>query len=71
MNPPFSEGRVQSHILHAFGLLRDGGRLVAILPASYKGKNFVGKCASIEYSDIFKNEFDKTSIDTICVKIVK
>ena len=34
MNPPFDQGRWQVHLEHASGLLRDGGRLVAILPES-------------------------------------
>lgn len=34
MNPPFSEGRWQAHLQAAAGLVKAGGRLVAILPAS-------------------------------------
>lgn len=31
MNPPFSKGRDIQHVMHAYGLLRPGGRLVAIM----------------------------------------
>lgn len=34
MNPPFSGGRWARHVLHAFPLLRPGGRLAAVVPAS-------------------------------------
>lgn len=39
MNPPFSDGRWQAHLEHAAELLKAGGRLVAILPASARGKD--------------------------------
>lgn len=31
MNPPFTDGQDADHIMHAFGLLNPGGRLVAIV----------------------------------------
>ncbi|AVS68124.1 hypothetical protein C8245_22875 [Paracidovorax avenae] len=31
MNPPFSDGRDIQHVRHAFGMLKPGGRLVAIM----------------------------------------
>lgn len=35
MNPPFNKSRADiHHVLHAFKFLKDGGRLVAIMPAS-------------------------------------
>ena len=34
MNPPFSDGRDIQHVQHAFGLLKPGGRLVAIMGES-------------------------------------
>ena len=34
MNPPFSDGRDIQHVRHAFGLLKPGGRLVAIMGES-------------------------------------
>lgn len=41
MNPPYSEGRWQAHTITAAGLLADGGRLVAVLPESARGKTLV------------------------------
>ena len=41
MNPPFSEGRWQAHTQHAATMVKPGGRLVAILPASAKGKDLL------------------------------
>lgn len=34
MNPPFSDGRDIEHVRHAYGLLKPGGRLVAIMGES-------------------------------------
>lgn len=34
MNPPFTKGQDADHVLHAYSLLRRGGRLVAIMSAS-------------------------------------
>jgi 16S rRNA G1207 methylase RsmC len=31
MNPPFSNGQDIDHVRHAFDLLADGGRLIAIM----------------------------------------
>lgn len=39
MNPPFSEGRWRAHLEHAAALVVPGGRLVAVLPASARGKD--------------------------------
>lgn len=38
MNPPFSDGRWRAHLEHAAGFVVAGGRLVAVLPESAKGK---------------------------------
>ncbi len=38
MNPPFSEGRAMDHLVAASLLVKPAGRLVAILPASMRGK---------------------------------
>lgn len=64
MNPPFSEGRWQAHLEHAAAMLAVGGRLVAILPASAKGKDLLPgmKC---EWSRVYDNEFAGTSISVV------
>lgn len=64
MNPPFSEGRWQAHIEHAAGLLRIGGRLVAILPASAKDKDVLPGW-SCKWSQVFDNEFAGTSVSVV------
>lgn len=35
MNPPFHQGQDMSHVRHAFGFLRPGGRLAAIMSPHY------------------------------------
>ncbi|HEU0197416.1 MAG TPA: DUF4942 domain-containing protein [Nevskiaceae bacterium] len=60
MNPPFSDGRAAAHVEAAARLLRDGGRLVAILPASHRGRVF-GKDCACTWSDPIQNAFRDTS----------
>jgi hypothetical protein len=62
MNPPFSEGRWQAHLEHAAGMLVKNGRLVAILPASAKGKDVLPGW-SCQWSSVFENEFAGTSVN--------
>jgi hypothetical protein len=67
MNPPFSEGRWQAHVQHAASLVRPGGKLVAILPASAKGKDLLPSfdCA---WHGPFDNEFPGTSVSVVILK---
>ncbi|BBT40929.1 DUF4942 domain-containing protein [Pseudomonas putida] len=64
MNPPFSEGRWQAHLKHAAVLLSDIGRLVAILPASAKGKDLLPGFTQ-EWSLSYANEFAGTSVSVV------
>lgn len=64
MNPPYSEGRWQAHIEHAASALSNCGRLVAILPASAKGKDVLPEM-SCEWSKVFANEFAGTSVSVV------
>lgn len=41
MNPPYSEGRWRAHVEHAASMVAPGGRLVAILPESARGKRLL------------------------------
>lgn len=41
MNPPYSEGRWRAHVEHAASMVKPGGRLVAILPESARGKRLL------------------------------
>lgn len=61
MNPPFSEGRWQAHVEHAAALLNNGGRLVAVVPATARGK-FELPGFNMSWSDVMNNEFANTSI---------
>src|SRR6185437_13137955 len=61
MNPPYSEGRWLAHVKHAASLLADDGRLVAVLPASARGKTLLDGYAH-EWGAVYENEFAGTSI---------
>jgi predicted RNA methylase len=69
MNPPFSEGRAKAHTQAAASLLKPGGRLVAILPASHKGMNFPG--LGCEWSTIYEREFAGTGAAVVILNAVK
>lgn len=60
MNPPFSEGRAQLHTKAAASLLVPAGKLVAILPASHKGKLQLPGF-DLTWSGTFEREFAGTS----------
>lgn len=64
MNPPYSQGRAQLHLETAASLLKPGGRLVAILPASFAGKSVLNDC-SIVWSDVYENQFSDTGISVV------
>lgn len=70
MNPPFSEGRWQAHTQHAATMVKPGGRLVAILPASAKGKDLLPglECA---WSRVYENEFAGTSVSVVILTATK
>lgn len=64
MNPPFDRGQWQAHITHAASLLRDGGRLVAILPASAKGKDALPGLIH-QWHGPFDNQFAGASVSVV------
>jgi hypothetical protein len=70
MNPPFSEGRWQAHVQHAATMVRPLGKLVAILPASAKGKDLLPGMTH-EWSRIYENEFPGTSVSVVILKAIK
>jgi len=61
LNPPFSDGRAELHLRTAYDVLKPGGRLVAVMPASMRGKNPIAGC-SIEWSDTIENAFADTGV---------
>lgn len=66
MNPPFSEGRAKLHTEFASTKVKARGRLVSILPASMRGKDFLGTSWAHEWSPVFDNEFSGTSV-AVCI----
>lgn len=64
MNPPFDQGRWQAHLESAASLLKTGGRLVAILPASAKARNPLSgwNCA---WHGPFDNAFPGASVSVV------
>ncbi|CAN7770431.1 DUF4942 domain-containing protein [Variovorax sp. LjRoot290] len=61
MNPPYSDGRALAHLQEASTLIQAGGRLVAILPASMRGKDLLAGWEG-EWSGVFSNEFAGTGV---------
>lgn len=70
MNPPFSEGRWKAHIEAAAGLVAHGGRLVAVLPASAAGQQFLPGFDH-KWSRVFDNEFAGTSISVVILSATR
>lgn len=70
MNPPYADGQYMAHVEAAAGLLAPGGQMVAIVPASQRGKDLVPGMRS-EWSQVFANEFAGTSMDVAIWKGVK
>jgi hypothetical protein len=70
MNPPFSEGRALAHLQVAAMLLKPNGRLVAVLPASLKGKDVLPGWA-LEWSEVYSGEFAGTSVSVVILLAVQ
>lgn len=70
MNPPFSENRWKLHTQAAARCLRPSGRLIAVLPASAKGKDDLLPNMVCEWSDPIANEFEGTSVSVVILKAV-
>jgi predicted RNA methylase len=67
INPPFADGRAKAHVEHALTMLAPKGRLVAILPASFKGKPF--KSGGKEtWTNSIDNAFKNASVSVIIYK---
>lgn len=63
MNPPFDRGQWRAHVEHAAGLVRAGGRLVAILPSGARGTSLPG--FNTTWHGPFANEFPGTSVEVV------
>lgn len=68
MNPPYSHQRLRQHVEHAFSMLEYGGVLIAIIPASYRGKTII-KDAKHIYNPTVYADFENTNIQTVIVRI--
>lgn len=68
MNPPYSEGRWRAHVEHAACMVKPGGRLVAILPESARGKKLLPGFAET-WGDVHR--FPGTSISVSVLTAVK
>jgi hypothetical protein len=64
MNPPFAGGRAKLHLDAAAGLLRDAGRLVAILPGSMRGKDLLPGFAC-EWRGPYADQFEGTGVSVV------
>ena len=70
MNPPYSEGRWRAHTEAAASLVRAGGRLVAVLPASARNSFELAGFACV-WSRVFDNEFAGTSVSVAILSASK
>ena len=70
MNPPFKKNQAKEHFKAAFHILKDDGRLVAILPASLKGKQFIDG-AVIQYGQVRQNAFENTNVSVVVAHVTK
>lgn len=64
MNPPFNKNQAKIHIEHAYELLKPGGSLVAIMPASFNDKNYT-------ISESYENKFLGTSVRVVIASRTK
>ncbi len=70
MNPPFSEGRAEQHLVAASKLLKVGGVLAAILPVGMKSKPELPGF-KYEWSEERKGEFPGVSISVVMLKLTR
>lgn len=68
MNPPFSQGRWKNHVEAATGLLAPKGRLVAVLPASARGK-VIARGLKHTWGDVFAGAFEGATVDVVLVAL--
>ncbi len=66
MNPPFSDGRAETHLQAAALLTKKNSRIVAILPASLHGKQLLDDNWSCEWSTPMTGNYPGTGIK-VCV----
>lgn len=70
MNPPFNQGQAEAHVRHAFEMLTEDGCLVACLPASFRGKEFLPG-VNHNYSKTYEDQFEGTKVHIVVLAIKK
>lgn len=68
MNPPFSKGRAEAHLVKAISLLAPGGKITAVLPASLKGKVF-DPGFEHSWSSLRSDEFKDAAVTVVILKL--
>jgi len=64
MNPPFSDGRWSSHLHAAAGLVTQGGKITAVLPAGAKNKDVLPGF-ELTWSRVIDNAFSGTTVSVV------
>lgn len=64
MNPPFDRGQWMRHVEYAADMLKEGGRLVAVLPSGARN-SFALPGFAIQWHGPFANEFAGTSVSVV------
>lgn len=64
MNPPFDRGQWAAHVEHAAGMLKTGGRLVAVLPSGARERDFLPGLAK-SWEGPFDNAFADASVSVV------
>ena len=72
MNPPFFRGSYKPHVFKAIKLLKEGGRLAAILPSNAIAeiKEELESCKSFVFSDPIENAFNDANV-TVRILVVE
>lgn len=72
LNPPYTKGQALQHLKKAHSVLKEGGKLVAILPASMKDKEFFDDSDHI-WSDILEKQFIEsgTGVNVALLELIK
>lgn len=65
MNPPFDGVTWKHHLQHAAGMVTPGGRLVAILPGSARGKDDLLPGFDCDWSELLADQFEGTGVHVV------
>ena len=71
LNPPFTKGQAKNHLQTAANMLAQNGKLVAILPASLKGKILTDGFVHDWSEDTFTDEFAGTGVSVSILKLTR